>query len=298
MLPGFGGLHSTVNDLLTVLAAELDYVDTPLSAAMSAMLSGPRPLGWMIDGDSNTIIWHNGETGGYASFIGFDPKRRVGVVVLSNSIISVDDIAFHLLDRNRPLVPQYQEVAVDPRLFDGYLGRYRYAPGATVTITRDGDRLFAEMKGEDRLALFAKEDREFFLKYVDAQITFQVDDQGRAGSLVLRRGGRERFARRIADVPSVRKEIALDAAFLERYVGRYQRTPTYVITITREGDRLFAQATGQPTFEMFAESEMDFFYKAADEQITFVLDEEQQVTGLIVHQFGRDKLARRIVPTP
>ncbi|GAA2690889.1 hypothetical protein GCM10010412_080770 [Nonomuraea recticatena] len=38
-------------------------------------------------------IWHNGRTGGFASYVGFDPERRIGVVVLSGTARSVDGTA-------------------------------------------------------------------------------------------------------------------------------------------------------------------------------------------------------------
>ncbi len=110
-LAGAGALRSTVNDLMKFVAANLGDPKTPLSDAMASMLTVRRPtgtagleiaLGWHIltrpDGD---IIWHNGGTGGFRSFIGFRPKTHVGVVVLSNAftITGVDDIGRDLLDR-------------------------------------------------------------------------------------------------------------------------------------------------------------------------------------------------------
>jgi D-alanyl-D-alanine-carboxypeptidase/D-alanyl-D-alanine-endopeptidase len=81
------------------------------------------------------------------------------------------------------------------------------------------------------------------------------------------------------------KEVPVDAAVLEKYVGEYEMTPAFKITVTREGAHLFLQATAQPRFEVFAESESEFFLKVVDAQITFVTD------GLILHQNGMDQKA-------
>lgn len=55
-------------------------------------------LAWIITlSNGQTIVWHNGGTGGYRSFIGFDPTRKVGVVVLTNHAQSIDDIGFAVL---------------------------------------------------------------------------------------------------------------------------------------------------------------------------------------------------------
>ncbi|MGA7969298.1 MAG: serine hydrolase domain-containing protein, partial [Terriglobales bacterium] len=114
-LAGAGGLRSTANDLLTFLAANLGYTKSPLAPAMAAMLATRRPtdvpgleigLGWhILTKDGREIIWHNGGTGGFRTFIAFDPKSRTGVVALSNTstMTGVDDIGRHLLDANVPL---------------------------------------------------------------------------------------------------------------------------------------------------------------------------------------------------
>ena len=58
-------------------------------------------LGWIIarEGDRD-FVWHNGATGGYASFIGFDAETGEGVVILSNSGLSVDNLAYRLFTRD------------------------------------------------------------------------------------------------------------------------------------------------------------------------------------------------------
>jgi serine-type D-Ala-D-Ala carboxypeptidase/endopeptidase len=109
-LAGAGALRSTVSDLLTFLEVVLGYVPSPLAPAMAAMLAVRYPtgvrgleiaLGWhILTRDGHEVIWHNGGTGGFRSFIGYDPKKRIALVVLSNAgtAAGVDDIGWHLLD--------------------------------------------------------------------------------------------------------------------------------------------------------------------------------------------------------
>jgi CubicO group peptidase (beta-lactamase class C family) len=94
--------------------------------------------------------------------------------------------------------------------------------------------------------------------------------------------------------PKEHKEIAVDPKLFDGYVGRYQLTPDFVIAVTREGDHLFVQATGQPKFEVFAETDHDYFLKVVDAQITFVTDGASRATELILHQGGRDQHAKRV----
>ena len=85
----------------------------------------------------------------------------------------------------------------------------------------------------------------------------------------------------------------VDPKLYDEYVGKYELTPTFALTVTREGDRLITQATGQGKVEIFPESETEFFLKVTDAQITFV-KEDGKVTHLILHQNGRDTKAKRV----
>ena len=113
-LSGAGALRSTANDMLTFLAANLGYIKTPLADAMADQIATRRPsdgpdfevgYGWRIQTKyGSTIVWHGGATGGYRCYIGFDPKARVGVIVLSNILMPLmDDIGPHLLNQKYPL---------------------------------------------------------------------------------------------------------------------------------------------------------------------------------------------------
>jgi hypothetical protein len=66
-----------------------------------------------------------------------------------------------------------------------------------VTITRDGDRLFMQQPGQDRIPLFACGAREFFLKIVDAQITFESAGAERATAAVRHQSGQAERGQRI-----------------------------------------------------------------------------------------------------
>ena len=79
----------------------------------------------------------------------------------------------------------------------------------------------------------------------------------------------------------------------DRYVGQYTVAPTFILTVTRDGDRLFVQATGQPRFELFAEGEKDYFLKVVDAQVTFEISGQGNATGLVLHQNGRDVSGKR-----
>jgi predicted SnoaL-like aldol condensation-catalyzing enzyme len=89
-------------------------------------------------------------------------------------------------------------IAVDPKLFDMYVGRYELASNSVLTITREGDHLFGQVTGQSQKSeLFAEGEKEYFLKNFDVQITFEVGSAGVANQLVLRTGERNTTAKRI-----------------------------------------------------------------------------------------------------
>jgi len=113
---GAGAIRSTANDMLDFLAVHLGYTPSDLGPAIATATTERKEaygsmeigLGWLIrQKKGSEIIWHNGGTGGYRTFAGFDPKARIGVVVLANvsTNAGVNDLGFHLLDSEVPLLP-------------------------------------------------------------------------------------------------------------------------------------------------------------------------------------------------
>jgi hypothetical protein len=155
-------------------------------------------LGWhvlQVTGGMR-IVWHNGGTGGYHSWAGYDPARRAGVVVLTNSTENIDDIGLHLLDPTRRLGPVRTAVTLPPATLDEYVGNYPLAPTFVLAVTRDGDRLMVQATGQPAFRIWASARDEFFLRVVDAQISFTRDGDGKVDGLILHQGGRDQRAPR------------------------------------------------------------------------------------------------------
>jgi CubicO group peptidase (beta-lactamase class C family) len=95
-----------------------------------------------------------------------------------------------------------------------------------------------------------------------------------------------------------RTEVKVDPNIYNEYTGKYELFPGFIITITKENDRLMSQATGQAKFEVFPESETKFFLKVVEAQIIFQRDETGNVSQLTVHQNGQDMVAKRIKELP
>jgi CubicO group peptidase (beta-lactamase class C family) len=200
-LAGAGALRSDAEDLAAFVAAAMQARSTPLDSALAlteqTQFDAGSPtmdigLGWhILKRPTMRIIWHNGGTGGYHSFIGFDPARKMGVVVLSNSTQSVDDIGFHTLDPTMPLTVPRVAMTMPADALEAYVGRYDLAPTFALSVTREGDTLWLQATGQGRVRLWPSAPNEFFLREVDAQVSFVRDSAGRVASLVLHQNGRD-----------------------------------------------------------------------------------------------------------
>jgi len=91
--------------------------------------------------------------------------------------------------------------------------------------------------------------------------------------------------------PAVAK---VDPRLYAEYVGQYEYSPGLRDTVTREGDRLLIQASGQEKEELLPENETTYFGKGQDWRVLFVKDGQGKVVSLIFRQNGQDLVAKRI----
>ncbi|HEX6628800.1 MAG TPA: serine hydrolase, partial [Gemmatimonadaceae bacterium] len=199
-LAGAGAIRSTTNDMLKFLDANLHPERGALQRAMAFAHEERAPAGNMAIGlnwltaraGGRTIVWHNGGTGGYRTFIGFEPSQKTGVVVMTNSAgAGADDVGFHILNPALPLVPKAAppkaRTAIDvrPDVLARYVGRYQLAPSFILEVTLKDNLLYAQATGQPMVRLWAESETSFFLKEVDAQLDFIRDAQGNTTGLVL-----------------------------------------------------------------------------------------------------------------
>ena len=206
-LAGAGALRSTVADMRKFIAAAASPPDNAIGRAIKLSME-PRVtinssltmgLGWhRIHMAGDTLIWHNGGTGGYHSFAGFNHRTRASVVMLANSSQDNDDIARHLVLPAFPLATYVRrvEITLPADTLRGYVGTFRLAPTFAITITEENGALHLQATGQPKFPLFAEAMDKFFLRVVDAQIEFVRDSSGRVGELILvQNGARQRAAR-------------------------------------------------------------------------------------------------------
>ena len=164
-----------------------------------------------------------------------------------------------------------------------YAGRYDFMNGAVMQITLEDNKLFAQLSGQGKFEIFPSSQNEFFWKVVDARIKFIRNDSAVISHAIFRQNGQELNVRKLKE----EQIIAINPALLDRYTGKYKYINDMVVTISKENDRLFAQATGQGKLEMFPVSDTQFVLKEINARVTFK-DEGGKVNKLMLNLNGTD----------
>jgi D-alanyl-D-alanine-carboxypeptidase/D-alanyl-D-alanine-endopeptidase len=198
--PEAGGLVSTVNDLLTLLSVAMGYERSPLALSMASMLNTRRPidgseqaLGWVVTGrGDDQLFMHDGGSWGFVSSVAWDPNRRVGVVVLSNQLASVSDIALHLLRPDVPLQPptaaKHTEINLDSKILDACSGQYDAKEEGVFLIVQEPDFLTIQMPtgwGLPKFRLRPESPRDFFVAELPIRVTFRTDSNGQVNGILV-----------------------------------------------------------------------------------------------------------------
>jgi CubicO group peptidase (beta-lactamase class C family) len=157
--------------------------------------------------NGHRVINHGGGIQGFNTMVSYYPDDKLEVIVLSNiNGVAPQDLTTKLAavahGEKVILSSERKQIHVDPKVFDGYIGRYQLMPNVTVTVTREGDHLFSQLNTQPKSEIFPEAENDYFMKTADAQITFVTDSQGRATELILHQNGQDRHAKRIeSDAP-------------------------------------------------------------------------------------------------
>jgi serine-type D-Ala-D-Ala carboxypeptidase/endopeptidase len=300
-----GALRSSVADMLRYVRCNLGQGPLAQTCLFAQQPRDTFPgnrigLVWWT-GAVVPVIHHGGDTYGFHASVAVSPDHRRGVVVLANGGSSVDDLAIHLIDASVPLaqVTGRAEITLDAQQLDEYAGTYA-GEGMQYTVKRDGDKLMAQLASQPFVRVYPTSKDHFFYKIVDAQIDFTRDTSGKVNAIVLHQNGQRvvfvkpgMAAPTVAPTaaPSFPPVVPLDAATLDAYAGTYLAGAGLAFTVTRSGEQLMVQLTGQPAFPVYASAKDRFYYKVVDAQIDFERDASGKVKDLVLHQNGANLTA-------
>jgi D-alanyl-D-alanine carboxypeptidase len=301
-----GGLLSTVDDLARwdaslygqrVLArASIERMFTPYRLK-NGRLTG-YGYGWDIGQYAgHPVQEHAGGIAGYLTHVVRMPADRVYVAILSNSYsfaVPPQATAHRLaaLAIGRPLV-QPSAVPVAANTLDALVGTYKVSE-QSYTISRQGQQLFVQVPGLDKVALVPVAPLAFQTTSFTWRLDFEKDTAGRIVRLHASDWTLNDVAERVDETPlATSAVISIDPMRLDACAGEYELLTGVVLTVQRVGDHLTVRPFGQHAVDVYPASATEFFAKEGDLRYVFVLGTSGEVTGLVRQAAGNRLPARR-----
>jgi CubicO group peptidase (beta-lactamase class C family) len=290
-LAGVGGVRATLADMIAYVKAELGLATSPVDAAIklthTKVETKAEPamgINWIrVPLGARTVLMHDGGTGGFASFAGFDPDARRGVVVLADaSIEGVSELGLHLIDATSPLGKPRAVAKADPKLVDALVGDYTMA-GMKVALTRRGDALVVQAQGQPAFVLAHDSHGDFYTTEFDARLSPVKRADGSYG-FAWHQLGATQMAQRVG--AQSKPALVLTPAELAEYAGEYPLAPGFALTAFEKDGKLWVQGTGQQPIDVVA-TQKDTF--AADIVAAVLRFErrEGKVVALTLEQNGQ-----------
>lgn len=167
-----------------------------------------------------------------------------------------------------------------------YVGDDKYALGVVIDKEEAGTTIYHGGGIEGFNAWLGYDPDRKVTVAVLANLNGGAANELGAALMELARGGEVKLA-------SERVAVDVDTATLGEFLATYAVSPQFKITITQDDDGLVAQATGQPSFPLFAESKDLFFLKVVDAKVRFDRGADGAITGLTLFQNGAEIAATR-----
>jgi CubicO group peptidase (beta-lactamase class C family) len=215
-LPGAGGIHATLRDMMRFARAQLTPPTGPLGEAIelawkqqtAADASGAAMgLGWMIAGDGQTR-WHNGQTGGFHAALFINRDLRCAIIILCNTATDeVDKLAMQLLLKGAGREPKSDPKddpakgknppGVDAELRARLVGRYELNPNFIFDVRDRDGHLMVGITNQATQEVYPDSPSRWSYRGVDATLEFKLTKTGPAKSLILHQNGIQQTAKRI-----------------------------------------------------------------------------------------------------
>ncbi|MBU3005527.1 serine hydrolase [Paraglaciecola arctica] len=296
-LAGAGAIKSNIKDMAQYLKANLnpqfDFIKLTHKQTTGRDKKGPKVgLAWFTsEHDKGSYLWHNGGTGGFRSFMGFDQTNNKGIVILENSANGLDSVGNAYLQGT---LAQLRSDILNVKMVDEEKlarlnGEYELAPGFILTVTNQAQQLFIQATGQAMFPVTAKSDLEFVQAAVGAIVTFELNDKGEVLFLTLDQGGRKTKALKL-DPKKTKKhvnKVTLTQIELDNLSGIYELSPNFAINITNENGQLIIQATAQPKIPFETLSKTEFSNAMVQARLVFELDIAGNAKSLTLFQSGQ-----------
>jgi CubicO group peptidase (beta-lactamase class C family) len=151
--------------------------------------------------DGHKKIDHGGGIEGFNTEVAYYPDDQLAVIVLANlnggaSEEIANKAAVIEFGGKVTLSSERKEITLKPQELSALVGTYSLAPGVDLTVTQQGSQLWTQLTGQGKIQIYPESPTSFFLKVVDAQLTFAKDSAGKATEVTLHQNGRDMLAKR------------------------------------------------------------------------------------------------------
>lgn len=322
-----GSLYSTVEDLY--LWDQALYTDRVLSTASKELMYKPNlsdyAYGWVITkaklgtgAETVPKIAHGGGINGFNTVIVRFPAQKHLIVMLDNTsqgrnLDRLEQALTNILydqpyDTPRMPLADVLHRTITEKGIEAGLTQYRDLKSRQANVYDFGEpelnslgyQLLREKKLKEAVEVFKLNVEAYpkgFNTYDSLAEAYMVSGnnelaiQNYKKSLELnpKHTGAVEMLKRLET-----KSGTADAKTYDAYAGEYEVSPTFMVKIYKEGTKLMTQATGQPAVELLPEGADKFFLPVADARVTFTRDDKGSVTGLVIHQGGRDTPGKKI----
>jgi len=322
-----GAMYSTVEDLY--FWDQALYTERVVSAASKDLMFKPNlsdyAYGWVVTKaklgngtDSTSKITHGGGINGFNTVIVRFPAQKHLIVLLDNTsqgrnLEQLERALTNIL-YNQPYNLPKMSIAevlfntIGEKGIEAGLAQYRDLKTRQANVydfsepelNRLGYQLLEAKKLKEAVEVFklnVAEYRQGFNTYdslgeaymVSGNTELAIQNYKKSLELNPQNTGATEMLKRLEN-----KTVAVDPKTYDAYAGEYEVTPTFIVKVFKEGDKLMTQATGQPAFELFPDGENKFFLRVVNAKVTFTRDDKGSVTGLVIHQGGQDAAGKKI----
>jgi CubicO group peptidase (beta-lactamase class C family) len=322
-----GAMFSTVEDLY--LWDQALYTERLISAASKDLMFKPNlsdyAYGWVITkaklgagNESVAKITHGGGINGFNTVIVRFPSQKHLIVMLDNTSqgrnldrleLALTNILYNQpYDTPRMPLADVLHKTIAEKGIEAGLAQYRDLKSRQAKVYDFGEpelnslgyQLLQERKLKEAVEIFKLNVEVYpqgFNTYdslgeaymVSGNNELAIQNYKKSLELNPKNTGATEMLKRLENKP-----VAVDPTTYDAYAGEYEVTPTFIVKVYKEGEKLMTQATGQPAFELFPEGENKFFLRVVNAKVTFNRDDKGAVTGLVIHQDGRETPGKKI----
>jgi serine-type D-Ala-D-Ala carboxypeptidase/endopeptidase len=248
-------------------------------------------INWnLVTPKGHTYLIHEGGTGGYSSFAGFDHAAKRGVVLLCDTALTaaggLGSLGLHLIDSGIPPGAPRLVATADAKLIDALAGKYRLQGGLGIELRHKDSSLTIQADGQPEFEMGYDSSGDFYPLKFDALLRPKRKSDGSYIFTWFQLGG-EQEAERIGAPAATASKWTPTEAQLADYPGSYPLMPNFGLRIFATGAKLFVQGTNQKALEIAPVERDVFVADIVGAEIDFARDGSDKVISLTLKQRGQ-----------